>query len=86
MIVVMMNLLISIIGATYGRVSEVNELTFQKNRFEIITQIVSVKNEKLAAIQDKFLIALYKEDPIQIDETEKENIMEKNMKKNSEVN
>ena len=86
MIVVMMNVLISIIGATYGRVSEINELTFQKNRFEIITQIVSRKKEHLAVIQDKFLITLYKEDSIQIDEKEKEKNTERNMQKNSEVN
>ena len=66
MVVVMLNLLISIIGNTYGQVSEVNELIYEKNRLQIIQEIISSERYKsrLSSLQNQYLITVYRENPL----------------------
>ena len=61
----MLNLLISIIGNTYGNVSEVNELIYEKNRLMIVNDCLGSEKFRanLNSIQDKYLVTICQENP-----------------------
>ena len=67
MVVVMLNLLISIIGSTFGAVSEVNDLIYEKNRLMLVTEFVKFEyqnpNNRIEPIKNHYLITLFKQNP-----------------------
>lgn len=89
-VVVMLNLLISIIGNTYGSVSEINELIYEKNRLMIIKDFLSEEEnrEKLKHQLDQYLMTIYRDDPEVMDLSDMEKklkSMEKKFDKRFEV-
>lgn len=65
LVVIMLNLLISIIGNTYGRVSEVNELIYEKNRLMLVKDFLSdeTKRKRIGEELKHYIVTVYKEDP-----------------------
>lgn len=86
----MLNLLISIVGNTYGEISAVKELIFEKNRVEVIKDFFASKiNQELvySQLKDKYVITLSrkesenKKEASEIDEIkENQKKIEKKMK------
>ena len=95
LVVVMLNLLIAIVGDTNHRVSQMNELIYEKNRVEIIKEYLSSEENKkkmTEKLKGKYLIKIYKRN-FKIDgeksiHSEMEEIRERigNMEKKMEVN
>lgn len=81
----MLNLLISIIGATYDNVSAISEFVYTKNRMLIMSELLlsNKKDEELMKkLKDKYLITLFRLNS----ELKESNLIEEEFKKlNSKI-
>ena len=72
----MLNLLIAIVGKTNDRVSEMNELIYEKNRVFIIKEYlsnISNKNKMKEVIERNFLVTRYRNETKKTEENMQEN-------------
>ena len=73
--IIMLNLLIAIVGKTNDRVSQMNELIYEKNRVFIIKEYLSNNNNKQKMkeiLENNYLVTVYRKEAKKIQENQNE--------------
>ena len=73
--IIMLNLLIAIVGKTNDRVSQMNELIYEKNRVYIIKEYLSNNSNKQkmkAILENNYLVTIYRKEAKKIQENQSE--------------